>query len=141
MRNIFKGKVNGALLIIRIIVGIIFLAHGIAKFNTGIDATAGFFENIGIPAAGLMAWVVTLIETFGGAALIFGIGTELAAALLIMVMIGAMITVKFGMGLIGGYELDLGLIAALIPLLVQGAGKYSLSYIVRKMNREPQAQY
>jgi len=142
MRNFFKGKTHTALLVIRIIIGVIFFAHGIAKFNMGMDATAGFFEAVGIPAAGLMAWVVTLIETFGGIALIVGIATELTAGLLMLIMLGAIITVKASVGFIGGYELDLALFAALIPLLVHGPGKYSVEHLIKMMKPlPPQATY
>ena len=106
------------------------------------DAVAGFFESINIPAPMLMAWVVTLIETFGGIALIIGFGTELAAGLLVLVMIGALISIKFSVGLVGGYELDIALIAALLPILSEGAGKYSLSHFLKMMKpAAPQATY
>ena len=142
MRNFLKGKTHTVLLIVRIIVGIIFVAHGLDKFNMGMDAVAGFFESINIPAPMLMAWLVTLIETFGGIALIIGFGTELAAGLLVLVMIGALITIKFSTELIGGYELDLALIAALLPILSEGAGKYSLSHFLKMMKpAAPQATY
>ena len=142
MRNFLKGKTHTVLLLVRIIVGIIFVAHGLEKFNMGMDAVAGFFESISIPAPMLMAWVVTLIETFGGLALIVGFGTTIAAWLLLFVMIGALITIKFSVGLVGGYELDIALIAALLPILSEGAGKYSLSYFLNMMKpAAPQATY
>jgi len=142
MRNFLKGKTHTVLLIVRVIVGIIFVAHGLDKFNIGMDAVAGFFESISIPAPMLMAWLVTLIETFGGLALIIGFGTELASALLILIMIGALVSIKLSVGLLGGYELDLALIAALLPLLAQGAGKYSVAHLVTVMKPlPPQATY
>lgn len=142
MRNFLKGKTHTVLLLVRVIVGIIFVAHGLDKFNVGMDAIAGFFESISIPAPMLMAWVVTLVETFGGIALIVGFGTELAAALLVLVMIGALVSIKFSVGLIGGYELDIALIAALLPILSEGAGKYSLSHLLKMMKPvAPQATY
>lgn len=142
MRNFFKGKTHTALLIARLIIGIIFVAHGLDKFNMGMDAVAGFFESISIPAPMLMAWLVTLIETFGGLALIVGFMTELAAGLLTLVLIGALITIKFSVGLLGGYELDLALIAAMMPLLVHGAGRYSMTHLIQMMKPlPPQATY
>lgn len=144
MRNIFKGKVNTALLIVRIIVGIAFFAHGLQKFNMGIDAVTEGFAMSGIPAAALMAWLVTLIETFGGIALIVGIFTEVSALLLIIIMVVAAGVVRnvMGMPFLGGYELNLALIAALLPLLVQGPGKYSLSHMIKMMKPlPPQATY
>lgn len=142
MKNIFKGKTNTALFVIRIIVGIIFLFHGLDKFNAGMDAIAGFFESVNIPAPMLMAWIVTLVETFGGLALILGLWTELAAGLLMVVMIVAIIAVKGTMGLVGGYELDLALIAGLIPSLVFGSGRYSFARVLDAMKPlPPQSTY
>lgn len=136
MWNIFKGKTCSGLLLIRLIIGIIFIAHGIAKFNMGMDAVSGFFGSVGIPAPMFFAWVVTLLETFGGAALILGVAVELVAALLIIVMIVALSTAKNGVGLVGGYELELALIAALIPSIIHGSGRFSLSRILKKRAQE-----
>ncbi|MFZ4500482.1 MAG: DoxX family protein [Minisyncoccia bacterium] len=143
MRNIFKGKINTALLIVRIIVGIAFFLHGLQKFNMGIEAVTEGFVAWGIPLAGLMAWVVTLVETVGGIALIVGVGTELVSFLLIIVMIVAAFVVRnlMQMDFLGGWEVNLVFIAALIPLLVQGAGRYSLSHILMMMKHKPEAQY
>lgn len=136
MRNIFKGKTCSGLLVIRLIVGVIFLAHGIAKFNMGMDAVSGFFGNVGIPLPMFFAWAVTLLETFGGAALIAGVFVELVASLLIVVMIVAIVTAKKGVGLVGGYELELALIAALIPFIIHGAGRFSFSRIIKNRQQD-----
>lgn len=143
MRNIFKGKTNTALLVIRIIVGIAFFLHGLQKFNMGIEAVTEGFVAWGFPLAGLMAWIVTLVETIGGIALIVGVGTEIVSFLLIIVMIVAAFVVRnlMQMEFLGGWEVNLVYIAALIPLLVQGAGRYSLSHILKMMKHEPQPQY
>ncbi len=121
----------------RVIVGIIFFMHGIMKFNMGINMTASFFDQAGIPAALLFAWIVTLIETFGGLALIVGVATRITSLLLIVTMIVAVLVVThFGVPFIStqtasGYELNMALIAALIPILILGPGRYSLAkYLV-----------
>lgn len=123
----------------RIIIGLIFFLHGIAKFTIGIHGTALFFASIGIPAAALFAWLVTLLETFGGLALIIGIGTRITALLLsIIMLITTFIVIQLHLPFIStqttiGYELNLSLFAALIPILILGPGRYSLAkYIVTK---------
>ncbi|MES2225108.1 MAG: DoxX family protein [Patescibacteria group bacterium] len=135
----FGSRINSALLIIRIIIGLIFFLHGIAKFNMGIDGTTAFFASVGIPLAALFAWIVTLVETFGGLALILGIGTRITALLLAITMIVAsIIVIQMGSPLINtqlatGYELNLALIAALIPIIILGPGRYSLArYVIIK---------
>lgn len=114
------------LLVLRVVIGAVFLAHGIQKINGGMEGLAGFLGGNGIPMAMLMAWVLTAVETLGGLALILGIGTRIAAVLLGVVMIVAIATVKIEAEFIGGYELDLTLLAGNIALLLMGAGKYSL---------------
>jgi uncharacterized membrane protein YphA (DoxX/SURF4 family) len=113
------------LLILRVVIGIVFVTHGVMKLNS-IDMTAGFFSKIGIPAAGFFAWVVALVETVGGAALILGIGTTIVAILLGIVMLVAIFSAKLSSGFVGGYEFDVTLFAGLASLLLQGSGKYSL---------------
>lgn len=121
-----------ALLVLRVVIGIVFFAHGLGKFQMGVENVAGFFGSVGIPAAYLAAWVVTIVETFGGLALILGLGTRWAALPMSVVMIVAIITVKLQIGLIAppeggiGYELDMTLLAGLVALLLQGAGPYSV---------------
>jgi uncharacterized membrane protein YphA (DoxX/SURF4 family) len=122
----FKGSASLSLLVLRVTVGAVFLAHGIQKFQGGVDGVAGFFDKVGIPMASLMAWVVTVVETLGGALLILGLATQLSAALLAFVMIVAVVMVKAGKGFISGYELDVALFASCVALMLQGAGKYSI---------------
>ncbi len=139
IESFFGSKINTGLLLIRVIIGIIFFLHGIMKFNMGINVTAGFFEQALVPAPLLSAWIVTLLETFGGLALILGVATRATALLLITTMIVAILvllhfsTPLISTDIITGYELNLALIASLIPILILGPGRYSLAkYIVSK---------
>ncbi|WP_139490935.1 DoxX family protein [Brevibacillus dissolubilis] len=110
---------NAALTVLRVVVGIIFAAHGFAKFQMGLDNVSGWFSSIGIP--GFLGYVVAVLELVGGIALIVGLGTRVISAALGFIMIGAIITVKGGNGLMGadgaaGYEFDLALLAMLVAL-------------------------
>jgi uncharacterized membrane protein YphA (DoxX/SURF4 family) len=138
IESFFGSKINSGLLLIRVIIGIVFFLHGIMKFNMGINTTAGFFQQAMLPAPLLCAWIVTLLETFGGLALILGVATRVVALLLMISMIVAIFVVMhFSFPLIStdvatGYELNLALIASLIPILILGPGRYSLArHIVR----------
>jgi putative oxidoreductase len=104
-------------LILRVVLGVIFFAHGLSKFQGGINNTVSFFDSIGIP--GFMAYVVAIIELVGGIAMIIGLGTRIVSVLFTVVMLGAIFTVKLPAGLLGngqtgGYELDLALLAMAI---------------------------
>ncbi|MEC0665306.1 DoxX family protein [Priestia flexa] len=115
---------------IRVVLGLTFFIHGLSKFQGGIDGTVGFFESIGIP--GFMAYVVAIIELIGGVAVIVGLGTRIVAALFVFVMLGAIFTAKLGASFVGGYELDIALLAMSLHLVFAGSGALSLDQLLRK---------
>src|SRR6185312_13395035 len=94
-----EKKYEWSLLIIRVVLGITFLIHGIAKFQMGLGNVAGWFESIGV--MGFLGYVVSFIELIGGIALIFGLGTKIVSAIIALVMIGAIFTAKLSLGFMG----------------------------------------
>jgi putative oxidoreductase len=125
----YKNKSLG-LLILRLFVGGIFIVHGVQKL-VNMEGTTNFFSQIGLN--GFWAWVVALVETIGGAVLILGIFTQYAAALLSIILIVAIVMVKYKFGgptLLGKFaagEVDLALLGSTLALMFAGAGKISLS--------------
>ena len=121
-------KYEIGLLILRVVLGITFVIHGIAKFQMGLGNVAGWFESIGI--LGFLGYVVAFIELLGGIALILGIGTRIFSALIAIVMVGAIFTSKLSLGFIGevaaGYELDVALLAMAVVLVISGSQLLSL---------------
>ena len=80
------------LAILRIVLGIAMIVHGWSKLSGGVDNVAGFFgETLGIPAPGLMAWVVTIVELVGGILLVVGFLTQIAGILIALDMLGAIL--------------------------------------------------
>ena len=76
------------------------MVHGWQKLSTnGIDAMAAFFGQVGVPMPVVAAWFSTLAELIGGAALILGAATPLAALLLAADMVGAYVFVHVGNGI------------------------------------------
>lgn len=125
------GWASVGMLLLRIAVGIVMFAHGWQKlFVMGVGNVGGFFEMLGLPAPALLAWVVTLIELVGGAALILGLFTRIAAPLIGIVMLGAILTAKRNAGLIGsegtGWELDLLILGGALALTFAGPGFMAL---------------
>ncbi len=113
--------------LIRFVVGIIFINHGIAKLSD-IAATSQFFDMmlpVSLGTATIVAWAIALIETIGGIAMVLGAFTRVAGWLLIAVMAGAIIFVKSKMPFTAG-EIDLLLLASLFAITVGGPGKYAL---------------
>lgn len=106
-------------LLLRLTLGVVFIAHGLPKF-TGTEGVAQFFGTIGIPAPFAMVLLVGAIEVIGGALLLIGYGTRIAAALLALVMLGAIITVKLSMGFVNGWEFELVLLAGVLSLVLSG---------------------
>lgn len=122
-----------ALLLIRVVVGTIFIAHGWHKlFIQGLGGEDGLiadFAHHGIPQPQMSAWVATILELLGGAFLVLGLLAPLVSGLLILHMLAAMYLVHWSHGLFaaeGGVEFPLTLCTSLLIVLVFGAGRISL---------------
>jgi putative oxidoreductase len=123
---------------IRILAGISFIAHGLPKLSD-IAGTEDFFANmVGLPAA--MALPIGLLEVIGGIALLVGVLTRIASILFIIEMIGSTIVAKLSRGFVGGYELDLLLMAISISLLLTGPGRISVEWNVLKRELFPKGK-
>lgn len=123
--SIFGPYKKYATLVLRIALGIVFIAHGWGKV-TGIEGTAAFFGDVGIPLSSFFAYVVAAVEFGGGILVLLGLFTRVAAALIGIVMIVAIFTVKLSDGFLGGYELDFTLLCVAIALMLLGNGPVSL---------------
>lgn len=111
--------------IIRVVLGALFVLHGIDKFNTGISNVEGFFASNGVPLAGLTAPVTAVVEIVVGAALVIGLFTRLSALILAAVLGGAILWVK-APEILGSSELDLAYIAGLLAVALVGPGRFSV---------------
>ena len=140
-----RGTLDTGLLILRLMVGAIFVAHGLQKLfgwwdGPGIDGFATFLKSgsesdpsLGFSAdwATPLAWVTGLTETIGGVLLIIGILTPVAGAGLLGVMIGAILyrsALTGGLSFFaasGGLELEYLLAAAAAALILTGPGLYA----------------
>ncbi|GAA3149175.1 DoxX family protein [Planomonospora alba] len=114
-----------AFLLGRVAIGAIFLVHGWTKFSSGLSGTAGFFESVGIPLAGVAAPAVAVLEVVGGIALILGAALPVFGTLLALNMLGAILFVHGQAGFFadkGGYEFVLALAAASLMIAFSGGG-------------------
>ncbi|MGW0036918.1 DoxX family protein [Gordonia sp. NPDC003376] len=130
------GPRSIALLVSRVILGIIFISHGWQKLHNGIDATAAFFSSVGVPAPTFSAYYATWVELIGGILLILGVALPLVSTLLIIDMIGAIATVHWDAGFWdadGGYEFPLALIAGLVAVGFATAGGFALDGHVTRL--------
>jgi len=123
------GLKGWGLTVLRIVVGAVFVAHGSQKvFVQGFGRVSAFLGALGVPAPPAAAVVLSLVELLGGLALILGIYTRYAAALLSAAMLVAILLVhlKAGFFLPKGYEFALTLLAANLALVLDGPGRASL---------------
>lgn len=119
-----------ASLLLRLALGILFLAHFGLKFFVFTPAgTAQFFASLGLP--GGLAYVTMAVELLGAIALILGIYARVVAIVLIPILLGAIFTVHGPAGFFftspnGGWEFPAFWIVGLLALALTGDGKYAL---------------
>ena len=154
----FFKKVNLAsrwtLLPLRLVIGVGFLAHGLAKWNRGPAKFGLLLQHAGVPFPLQTAWLVTGLEVFGGAALIVGLLVTIVSIPLMVSMVIAILTVQGHYGFssvntIGltasgpvfgppGYEINLMYIAGLFALALSGPSALSLDEFLSPANTFPQ---
>jgi putative oxidoreductase len=125
-----------ALLVVRVIVGLIILAHGWQKLT--VIGPANFGQGLaqsGVPLPIFMGYVVTFTEVIGGILLIVGLLSRPAALLLTINLTVATLLVNIHVGLLSstggvGAELPLALIAGFVAILLTGPGRLSLDYLL-----------
>jgi putative oxidoreductase len=138
---------------LRLIIGYGFLAHGWAKLSRGPEGFARLLEQIGAPLPEATAWVSTFVEILGGLAILAGAFVAVVSIPLIVMMLVAMFTVhlRYGFSAINtigltangpqfgppGYEVNLLYIAALLALILGGAGPFSIDTLLARRKREP----
>ena len=126
--------VDISLLVLRLVLGVIFIAHGAQKLfgsfgGPGLKGTAGFFEQLDIKPPYLMAVLAGLAEFVGGILVAVGFLAPVAAVALIVTMAVAVLTVHLKNGFFaqnGGYEFNLALAGIALTVLLAGAGALSL---------------
>ena len=128
-------RLSIALAIVRVMLGIVFVAHGAQKlFVFGLAGVSGGFAQMGVPLPGVTGPLVALVEFFGGIALIIGLLTRLAAFGLAIDMLGAIVLVhlKGGFFMPTGFEFALTLMAACAAVAIAGPGAFAVDNEIAK---------
>jgi putative oxidoreductase len=145
-------RTQWAVLPLRLVVGYGFLAHGMVKWSRGPANFAKLLHQIGVPLPAPTAYLVTLLEIFGGVAILLGAFVALVSIPLVASMLVAMLTVqlRFGFSSVNtvglmpsgpifgppGYEINLLYVAALIGLALAGPGPWSVDrWLFRRRER------
>ncbi|AHF68182.1 MULTISPECIES: DoxX family protein [Pseudomonas] len=134
IKSVLSTRAGYGLTVLRIIVGIIFIAHGSQKLfgafgGYGLEGTAQFMASQGLNPGYLMALLSGSVEFFGGLAVLIGLLARPAALGLAVLLLVAIFSVHIGNGLFmanNGYEFALALLGGAIAILIEGAGKLSV---------------
>ncbi|WP_122430914.1 DoxX family protein [Pseudomonas viridiflava] len=140
IKSVLTTRAGYGLTILRVIVGIAFIAHGSQKLfgafgGYGLEGTAQYMESLGLTPGYLMALLSGGAEFFGGLGLLVGLLARPAAALLTVLLLVAIFTVHIGNGFFmanNGFEYALALLGGALAVLIEGAGKLSLDRLIAR---------
>lgn len=130
--------VDIGLLLIRLVIGILFIGHGAQKLfgwfgGNGLEGTGGWFESIGIKPGYTMALLAGLVEVLGGLLFAVGLLTPIAGIMIAATMVVSIAKVHGGNGIwaqANGYEYNLTLLAVAIGIALIGPGQYALDSLL-----------
>jgi len=133
MPKLFTTHAAAAVIIIRLMVGAVFVSEGMQKFLSPAEVGAGRFEKIGIPSPQIVAPLVACFEIGCGALVLLGLATRVAVVPLIVIMLTAIATTKIPILLEQGFwkmaheaRTDWSMLLGSIFLLVVGGGAWSV---------------
>ncbi|MCA8057342.1 MULTISPECIES: DoxX family protein [Burkholderia cepacia complex] len=130
MTSLIDRGVPYAALLLRVSLGVLFLAHaGLKVFVFTVPGFVGFFASLGLPA--FFAYSTIALEVIGGAALVLGVYAPWAAIPLALEMFGTIVMVHGSKGWLftnpgGGWEFPAFWVVTLIVLFLLGDGAYAL---------------
>jgi len=141
MRRLLATQAPRAVVLVRLIVGAVFLSEGIQKFLFPAELGVGRFAKIGLPSPEFLAPFVGTFEITCGLLVLLGLFTRLAAVPLIIVMLVAISTTKIPMLMDKGFwtmaheaRTDWSMLLGSAFLLIVGAGAWSLDAMLCRRN-------
>ena len=129
------------LLVLRVVLGVVMVAHGYHKLNGHMHEFTGTVAGLGLPS--WLAYVAALTEFLGGILVILGFLTRFAAFAITIDMLVAISKVHWKHGLVGtgGYEFPLSLAAIAFALIFLGAGPIALDAVRSGSGSGPSMSY
>ncbi|WP_224996199.1 DoxX family protein [Cesiribacter sp. SM1] len=139
MRRVLRTDYAATTILIRLMVGAVFLSEGIQKFLFPDTRGAGRFEKIGLPDPQFLGYFVGSFELLCGLLILLGLFTRLAAIPLITIMIVAIATTKAALftsegfwSMMHGSRTDWSMLLVSIFLLIRGGGRWSADAALQK---------
>ncbi|HEY8663213.1 MAG TPA: DoxX family protein [Propionibacteriaceae bacterium] len=135
MKTLIKVVQDIGLLVARLTLGLVLVAHGWQRFTHGIGPTVDTLTRYGLPEPQLFAWGATVLEVIGGALLIFGLLTPIVAAFVVAEQVMVIAWLKWQNGLwkvADGIEYPVALAALALILVVFGAGRTGVDMLFRR---------
>lgn len=135
-----KKSLDYGLLLIRVALGVIMVAHGAQKlFTFGYPGVVGGMTQMGLPAPAISAALVIAAELGGGILVLSGLFTRFAAASFAFAMAVAAVQVHLAAGFFmpNGYEFTLMLALTSLALVLTGPGRLSLDALIASRRRTP----
>lgn len=144
MKRLINTESRASIIMVRLLVGIVFLSEGIQKFLFAERLGVGRFIKIGLPHPAFLSPFVGTFEIICGVLVIIGLLTRLASIPLIVIISTAIITTKIPILLHSGIwamlheaRTDMSMLLGSIFLLIRGGGGWSLDYrILQKFRPE-----
>lgn len=132
-RWLLRSNVSWSVVLIRLMVGLVFLSEGIQKFLYPAVRGVGRFEKIGLAEPEILAYFVAVFEVACGTAIVLGLLTRLAVLPTITIMLVAIFTTKLPMIADEGFwemahaaRTDWSMLLGSLFLLIVGGGPLSL---------------
>ena len=132
-------KFSSTIILIRLMVGVVFLSEGIQKFLFPATRGAGRFMTIGLPIPEILSYIVASFEVICGTLLLIGLITSIASLPLIVIMLVAIVSTKIPILLQDGFwqmahaaRTDFSMLLGSLFLLLNGGGKYSIDNYFKK---------
>lgn len=137
-QHAFVANLSFAPLILRLVAGVIFSAHGAQKLFSwfggyGLEGTGQWMASIGLEPGYFMALMAGSAEFFGGIFLLLGLFSRATGIVLAITMLVAIFAVHFEHGLFmsnNGYEFALALFGMSVSVAISGAGRFSIDNLL-----------
>ena len=138
--TLFRTVDDRSIILIRLMVGAVFLSEGLQKFLFAGELGAGRFAKIGLPIPDILGPFVGVMEILCGILILAGLATRLASVPIIAIMLVAIATTKGEVlqnegfwPMMHGSRTDWAMLLGAIFLLIKGGGRWSLD---QKLSRD-----